>query len=600
MRLANRVRAFVLVAAVVPLLVLAVVARDSARRQTQETVARAQVGAAQQLAVSLGRALDDLERVLAAQVGNFRLDAAPDEARTAFLVSTWRLYPEIAVLVLVDPDGQELVPPVYGANSDEAGLHDVVSTARLASFREALPVAVAPVTRGGAYIPEGGSGAVLPVSFASPYGDGVVLGAELSLRALGRDMLRVADDQRTTLLLDTRGEVLLAGGRGLPFEPGRLVPLLRSAAADARVGDDYVVATAAVEGRDMVVAVIDPASVVDRAVAGVQEPTLYVGLVALIAALVGGQLLGRTITAPVHQLREATLAVGEGDLSRRVHLPPTDELGELGQSFDHMTERLASSIREIEEKRAIIDRYNRELERLVSERTAQLVETQEQLVQSRQLAAVAEMSAGLAHELNNPLAGVLGLLQLLKQMRAGQAEAGLLGSAEEQALRCKEIVGSLLRFTAHTRNEGEHERVDLAGIVRDVVGLAGSAFRQRGVGLELEAEAGELPILAHPDELGRALSQVLTALRGIAAPGSALSVGVGRVKGEMVARAEVRLTLEAVVDSDDDWRASALGLWAARQVLVSHEARLEEVTVGAGRAWRLVVPLADAPSRGEA
>ncbi len=598
MRLVNRVRTFVLLAAVVPLLVLGVAARDAALDQTQETVARAQVDAAQQLAASVGRALDDMERVLAAQMGNFRLDTAPDEARTALLVSTWRLFPEVAILLLLDADGVELVPAVYGANADEAGVHDVVSQDRLAAFRGSLPLATMPVTRLAPVLHEGERSAVLPLLFVSPHGDGLVLAAELSLRPLARDLLRAREGDRTTMLLATNGAVLLAGGRSVPFDPVSLVPLLRSAAADARVEDDYLVGTALVPDREMAVAVVDPASVTDEALAAVERPTLYVGFIALVAAVIGGGLLGRSITVPVEQLREATQAVGEGALDRRVNLPGGDELGELGRSFDQMTDRLAASIKEIEDKRAIIDRYNRELEQLVSERTAQLVETQEQLVQSRQLAAVAEMSAGLAHELNNPLAGVLGLLQVLKQMRAGQAEAGLLGSAEEQALRCKEIVASLLRFTANSRAAGEHERVDLAGVVRDVVGLAGSAFRQRGVGLELEADPGELTILAHPDELGRALSQVLTALRGIAQPGSALSVGVGRVKGELLARAEVRLSLEAVIDSEDDWRASALGLWAARQVLVSHEARLEELTVATGRAWRLVVPLADAPRRG--
>jgi signal transduction histidine kinase len=190
--------------------------------------------------------------------------------------------------------------------------------------------------------------------------------------------------------------------------------------------------------------------------------------------------------------------------------------------------------------------------------------------------------------LNNPLAGLLGMVQLVRQMRAGSADAALLATAEEQALRCKDIVGKLLRFTGETK-VGERERVDLAEIVRDVVGLSGSAFRQRDVSLELDAPASEVWVLAHPDELGRALSQILSALRAVAAAGSTLSVLVGKESGAInVVRVELRL--DGVRDSEDDWRASALGLWAARQVLAAHEATLEEVKVQTGRCWRLQAP----------
>ncbi len=596
MRLGSRIVTFVVVPGVIPLVLLAYMAGKIARDYLEDTMRRAHVEVAVQLAEGVGRSLDDLERVLAAQAGNFQLDVATDEARSAFLVATWRLFPEIAIAALVDSEGQDLVAPVYAGTAEEAGAHDHVDAQRLANFQGAWAVPTGPVSRGEPYVPAGSAAAVLPISFLSPHGDGLALYTEVSLRPVARQLARVAGDDRVAVLVDRDGEVLVAAGGGPGIDPVRLVPVLRSSSSDARVDDEVIVATAAVEGRDMAVVVTAPASFIDQAVDGVRRPTWFIGLVALLAMAVGGRIIGKSITEPVNQLRAAAQAVGEGDLKQRVRLTTGDELGELGHSFDQMTERLEGNLKEIAEKSAIIDRYNRDLERLVSERTAQLVETQEQLVQSRQLAAVAEMSAGLAHELNNPLAGVLGLLQILKQMRAGQADAAMLKSAEEQALRCKEIVGSLLRFTGPPRGEGEHERVDLGGIVKDVVGLAGSAFRQRGVGLELDCEGREISVLAHPDELGRALSQVLAALRGVAAPGSTLSIAAGRVKGEMVARAEVRFAMEAVVDNDDDWRASALGLWAARQVLVTHEARLDEVQVATGRAWRLLIPLAPGAS----
>lgn len=594
MKLGAQIRLFVLLTSVVPLLVLAFTASGVAREELAAVLSREQVGTAAQLASALGAALDEQERVLAVQLGSFRLDVAPDEARAGFLVSTWRLLPAVSIAILKNAAGEDATPPMFASSEAEAQGHEVVTVQRLAQLREELPEPTSAIVRGEAYLPQGSPDAAVPVVFASPWGDGLSLGVELSLAPLRPALERAAGDDRAVVLVDLAGVVLLSAGKAPLVDPSRLAPLLRSPEADARVDDEVIVATARLPGRELVAVVAAPASGADAVLLRTLQPTWYIGIISLLAAGAAGTLLGRSITQPVSRLRDAAQNVGEGRLEGRVAIEGSNELAELGASFNQMTERLELNRYEIAAKNVEIEAFNRELQQRVDARTRELREAQARLVASSQLAAVAEMSGGLAHELNNPLAGLLGIVQLVKMKRSGEPEAALLEAAEAEALRCKEIVASLLRFTGPVSGAGERSAVPLAALLLDVVGLASSSFKRREVGLVLAGTELRLAVRAHPEELGRALSQVLSALRTAAAPGATLSLTIqgGRESGT----AELLLALDRAHDNQDDWRAAALGLWAARRALNDDGCGLEDVPTEAGRSWILRMPLAETAS----
>jgi signal transduction histidine kinase len=207
------------------------------------------------------------------------------------------------------------------------------------------------------------------------------------------------------------------------------------------------------------------------------------------------------------------------------------------------------------------------------------------------------MGAGLAHELNNPLAGVLGLVQVLLA-RAADRELPLLRAAEEQALRCREIVARLLRFTEPDRPSAPLETsarpvVDLHGVVAEVVELVLPSFRQRGVGLAWRSE-GPLPVRGERKALAQALAQLLATLRAAAVPGSTVGIEGRSAPGSV----ELRIDMLAVETTakKDDWMASGLGFWGAQQVLAEHGGNLVEPAERAGvtgpRTWRVVLPRA--------
>ena len=614
MRLGLRIGFYIALTAILPLLFLAFAASEVAARQVEARIIDFQVEAARSLGAVIARQLADTQRVLVQQVSNFRLDVASDAARSAFLVATYRLFPEISVAVLVDGDGAELAPPLYQAEGEVATIagHDPVSARRLAMFRAAMPVPSSTpggVLEGAPYTPDGASAAVIPMVYT--WGDGVALAVEVSLAPIASRMNGLAEDREVSLI-GPGGAVLLRAGRTGLVDPAAARVLLGNDGADLRYTNaDGVPVLAALsrvpEHDSWAVMVAQPADAVEATKAQIQVRTGFVGAVALVLALVGGLFLTRSITEPVMLLRDAATAVGRGELSQRSKVAGRDELAELGRAFDGMAASLEQNAKDLAEKNAEIERFNQELQGRVERRTAQLREAQARLVQSGQLAAVGELSAGIAHELNNPIAGVLGIVQILRSQMAGRPEAALLGAAEAEAVRCKEIVANLLRFTEGDASAADVV-VDLSVVMQDVTALAAGALRQRGVTVELDLGEAPLHVRGDASQLTRALGQLLSSIRGVAAEGANLRV-TALLPAPRLRRAtdtqppgggeevELHLSLSATLATRDDWRAAGLGFWVARQVLQEHGATLEdsEGEPGGRRRWTLRAPRVEAP-----
>jgi signal transduction histidine kinase len=195
-----------------------------------------------------------------------------------------------------------------------------------------------------------------------------------------------------------------------------------------------------------------------------QTTELMLLLVSLAAILIGSAVVWyfvRKVTKPLRELRDSAEAVGRGDFSQRVRVRGNDEFGELGRVFNQMTGN-------IEQSRS-------ELEKTVDS----LKTTQAQLIQSEKLSAVGEFVAGVAHELNNPLATVMGFSELLKDAPVEPQYRRYLDMVFKSSQRCQKIVQSLLSFSR--RHQPERKPVCLNNLVEEVLEIVAYSLRTSNV-----------------------------------------------------------------------------------------------------------------------
>jgi two-component system NtrC family sensor kinase len=184
-----------------------------------------------------------------------------------------------------------------------------------------------------------------------------------------------------------------------------------------------------------------------------------------------------------------------------------DEIGVLAASFNRMTEALGKAQGELDSLVAT-------LEQRVEERTQELREAQAQLIQTEKLASLGKLSASIAHEINNPLSGILTYAKLLsRKLRSGPPDPEGIHTAlqqlavvERETQRCCSIVRNLLDF-ARAR-EPSFQPVDLRKAVDEALSLLANRLGIQNV--EVTREFGPIPtVRADFGQLRQAFVNVL-------------------------------------------------------------------------------------------
>jgi two-component system NtrC family sensor kinase len=198
----------------------------------------------------------------------------------------------------------------------------------------------------------------------------------------------------------------------------------------------------------------------------------------------------KMIVRPVDELVEGTRRIGSGDLEHRLPVRANDELGQMAESFNAMTVSLLAARREIQ---SLLDG----LEHKVEERTAALKKAQRDVAESAKLASLGRLAASVAHEINNPLAGILTFARLLLRLLGeGELDAAARESClnnlrlvERETQRCAQIVKNLLAFARERPLSLESVRVN--AVVEEALSLIEQRIKTKG--LCLDKRLGELP-----------------------------------------------------------------------------------------------------------
>jgi two-component system NtrC family sensor kinase len=227
-----------------------------------------------------------------------------------------------------------------------------------------------------------------------------------------------------------------------------------------------------------------------------QTQQLLLGF-SVFAILIGGVIVWffvNKVTEPLRELRDSAEAVGKGDFSRRVEIRSEDECGELARVFNQMTENLKQSREQLE---MTVDT---------------LKTTQSQLIQSEKLSGIGEFIAGVAHELNNPLASVMGFSELLRMAPdTDPKHKRHLEMIHKCALRCQKIVQALLSFAR--RRAPERKVVCMKDLIEAAAEILTYQLRTSNIELILQLDPHLPQAMVDPHQIQQVFVNIINNAR---------------------------------------------------------------------------------------
>jgi len=230
-----------------------------------------------------------------------------------------------------------------------------------------------------------------------------------------------------------------------------------------------------------------------------QSRWLQIAVIICVAAAFGLTLLliqlsFRWIFQPLHVLIEGSRQVASGKYGHRIVLPTNDEIGELAEAMNLMTEQFEEKVRQLEESR-------RDLDEKVKQKSRELV-------RSERLASVGFLAAGVAHEINNPLMAISACAEsLLRRPNDVDQVKRYLTMIQEEAFRCKGITDRLLGLAR--KESKERTKTDFVPIVTDMLAMLRQqdTFKRKNITLDLP-ESFEMTVNAQ--EMKQVVLNLLT------------------------------------------------------------------------------------------
>jgi two-component system, NtrC family, sensor kinase len=291
-----------------------------------------------------------------------------------------------------------------------------------------------------------------------------------------------------------------------------------------------------------------------------------------VVVMVGAALVSlrwaRGIFRPLEQMEATMREVERGSLDARVGTVAShDEIGRLASHLDRLLEVIAQNTRHLDAK--------------VAERTQALAAAQQQLVMSEKLATVGQLTASIAHEVNNPIAVIQGNLDLLRELLGAEGSAPVaaeLKLVDEQVERMRLIVAQLLQFARPGEFAGYVEAVDVRRALDDCLVLAGHQIDRSGIAVQREHRATRLPHINRQELQQVLVNLIVNAIHAMPAGGTlrlaTRDEGVGGEDGVLIEVADsgsglpeellARLFQPFVTRRPD---GTGLGLWISRSLV---------------------------------
>jgi two-component system NtrC family sensor kinase len=409
---------------------------------------------------------------------------------------------------------------------------------------------------------------------------------------------KVADQDRWRIYADADGRRVLTA-----MEPIRNEPTCANASCHEHPASQSVLG---------VVDIAYSLNEVDTTLRQHGHVILAISALTIVAvAVVVAWLLRRLIYVPLGDLNAAAKRISAGNLDQPVPVRSEDEFGRVAASVNQMSDALKASMRELHE-------LVQTLELKVAERTKELRHAEAEIAQSEKLAAIGQLAAGIAHELNNPLTGVLTFTSLLrKKLPEGSADAEDLDLVIRETKRCAAIIRRLLDFA--------REKVPTKGfialnpLVAEVVRLLDRPATLQDIEIRTELDPDLPQIWGDADLIKQVvLNIVVNATQAIADHGQVVvrtrRLGAPTDKPAAPEMVEIAVSdngcgipeanLQRIFDpfftTKEVGKGTGLGLSVSYGIVKAHGGAIKvETKVGEGSTFRIQLPTADASADAE-
>ncbi len=327
-------------------------------------------------------------------------------------------------------------------------------------------------------------------------------------------------------------------------------------------------------------------------------------LAILATLLATGIFVLRFVHRPVRVLRDGTQRIGRGELGVQIPVSRRDELGVLAASFNQMSTQL-------QDARAEITAWTRTLEERVQRKTAELQRAHDQMIQAEKMTSLGKLAAVVAHEINNPLSGILTYAKLMRKWvdrgeplepRAGEMHEAL-ALIESESRRCGEIVRNLLMFArAAPMNITQ---VDLNAVVRQCAKLVEHKLELGNISANLDLDPNLPRVRGDSGQLEQLLlALVMNAIEAMPREGN-LTVSTRGARDKVVMTVEddgvgiptalLPRLFDPFVTTKEEGKGVGLGLAISKSIVDRHDGHIEVASQpGRGTRFTITLPVEDA------
>jgi two-component system NtrC family sensor kinase len=323
-------------------------------------------------------------------------------------------------------------------------------------------------------------------------------------------------------------------------------------------------------------------------------------LITIIIALVCGFFIVLLVNVPMKKLSKGMEELGNGNLNYRIPVHSKDELGKMAKRFNEMSSKLDSAYNEIKD-------WSDNLNLKVQEKTEELKNIYNQVNQIEKLASLGKLSATVAHELNNPLEGILTYSKLIsKKLKASNGNGDVtplvkyLDLISDETARCGKIVKDLLVFS-HKEEEAFAEE-NLISIIDKSITIIDHHLEMNNISLVKELPDENITLKCSAPKIQQALIALLiNAIEAMHNTGKiTIKAGIEnnfavvrvRDEGMGISGKDLPHIFEPFFSTKEAAQGTGLGLAVTYGIITNHSGKISvEETSPRGTTFKIELPL---------